>query len=360
MKKKLSMLLVIPILLFSQNQTYPDTVILDQGKVIPCIISKLDEEKIILKYGDHDYESGTGIVNVKKIVLDEKGIIYKKTSGFLSDFNSIEKYILKRKTFLAKQKRKQEKAKRKKQFSKNLSQINGKNKKDRYEYENANLNHLSFGIFYVPIYSSNFIFVAGNYGDVYLQYVSSNASMIEGQFSYRLTSRMNFTFDIGYTSLYAKIRNETHTDYADGDQYDYGEKNMASIKSVVFNVGFKFYFNDLMNHKVSPYLLIGGGKQIAFYNEENEELFNDTPTSYTVEDNKEEFIKQINSPININCGFGVEYSFNESLSLFSNIRLFNTKYNAKYVSDSQTRNKIVKLERSEINTRIGLGLNFYF
>ncbi len=364
MKKKLSMLLVIPILLFSQNQTYPDTVITNNGKAIPGLITKLDKEKVSLKYGDNEYPSGTGITNIEKIVLDEKGTIYKKGSGFLLDIKSIEKYILKRNTFLAQQKRIQEKAKKKKQFSKITSQLKTDNKKSKYSVKGANENRGSFGIFYVPFYSYSLYYFDYYYESFAI--IINNLSIIEGQFSYRLSPKLSATFDLGYSSSYSKRRDETHRDYNNPDynDYDYGTIETADIKLFVANVGFKFYFKQLVNKKVSPYLLFGAGKQFAFITENSKALFDDDPTPSTIESNIDEYNEQLNSPLNANCGFGVEYSFNESLSLFSSVRLYYTKINADYdyrsVSNYVTENRIKEVDKTEINTRIGLGLNFYF
>ncbi len=368
MKKKLLLILIIPILLYSKNQTYQDTVTTNEGRIIPCTVVKLDNEKISLKYDGNEYPSGTGLTYIDKIVLDEKGTIYVKKDGFLLDINSIKKYISKRNVFLVRQERELEKVEKKKQFSKNMSKLNGKKGKSKYEIEKLN-NRWSFGIFYIPLYSSSLYYYNSNHnyyydGAMIIQIL--NLSMIESHFSYKLSSKVNIILDLGYSNSYTKEKNERHKDYYDYNynDYDQGTIETDDIKIFVANIGFKIYLKQLRNKKVSPFLQFGIGKQLASITDDSKDLFDDNSSSTTTEDNIDEFNKKLNSPLNANCGFGVEYSFNESLSLFSSVRLYyaeiDADYDYRYIGKDYTENRIKEIDNTEINTRIGLGLNFYF
>ncbi len=228
----------------------------------------------------------------------------------------------------------------------------------------------SFGIFYIPYYSgevySGEIYEYGN-GLYSLFSVSESMTMMEGQFSYSFSQRFRATLNVGYSSGYDEIGTEYHVRYEDPvNNSDFGVKISNSDKFLNIGIGVKYYLKRVMPQKVSPYVLAGIGKQFAFSSYKNEDLFVEPiePEGYSYSDNFEEFIEDLNSPVHANLGFGAEYLFNPSLSVFSAIRFNYMRQSAVFeyreTSSYSTRTGNREHKVSEITTHIGLGMNFYF
>lgn len=228
----------------------------------------------------------------------------------------------------------------------------------------------SFGVEYIPFYSGDiYDAIRNNYfwEDIISTRLSTrNITMMKGQFSFRFHPKVSFTFDIAYLLQSSKDRKEVHVNYDDPGtpDYDTGKQENRHLKILDFTLGVKYYFKKLRQEKVSPYLIFGAGKQIAFAKEGLETLFLTEPPPTTWKDNLGEFLKDLNSPYHINWGFGVEYAFNTSLTLFSTMEFLylNRKANYEYSesTDNYTTTELRKLKISELNTRFGIGLNFYF
>ena len=240
-------------------------------------------------------------------------------------------------------------------------------------------NNWSFGVLYTPISSDRIyqVYYYPYYDYAYIDswirpypypvtYVSENT---EPQMEMQLTlrhpryARLRVTFDFSYTRTYSYDRSEEHTRYIDASSYyDYGYTNTADMKLVRLSIGFKYYFSALAVHKVSPYIHAGGGKQLAFVTKKREDLY--PSPDYSETDNEEQYLKELNSPIHIFLGFGVEYPFNKSLSLFATARFYyswaDSKYDYRYVNDYRIETRTSDSDVADLIKRVGLGLNFYF
>ena len=136
------------------------------------------------------------------------------------------------------------------------------------------------------------------------------------------------------------------------------------MQTFIFNIGIKYYFAEFVKNKVSAFVQAGIGKQFAFVDNSYKDLPHNQYDPTVLEDNENEFLKDLNSPFLINLGFGAEYFFNESLSLFASIRFYYSKISGTHTYKESVYDRIEtrkqNYENSEIVTRIGIGLNFYF
>ena len=227
----------------------------------------------------------------------------------------------------------------------------------------------SFGVLYIPYYSGKIIkYMRDPYSTngIFFYTYYENITLMEGQFTFLLHSRLRLTFDVGYTTDYSRDKREEHIRYDDPNYnaYDSGTIETSDYKIFNFSIGLKYFLTKLSSQKVTPYVSAGVGRQLAFVTEDHEILFLQDPPTVTHEDNKKKFLEDLNSPFQANLGFGAEYSFNKSFSIFSNIRFYYSKSNAFYdyreISEFQTTTGSREYKISETVTRIGLGVNFYF
>jgi len=347
-------LLLFPILLFAQ-MPYPDTLILSNGKEFPCLITSISDSKIDMIYANNKSESVI-MKAVDQINIEGLGFVYKFSNGYEIDLQQVEAFVEDRNT-----QREEELAILSALESNEgtVTMTSAMNLKETIDSRNW-----SFGVLYIPYYSGIKYGIDYNYDPSQqpLTYSFSDfETNLEGQLSYGIVSGLRVTLDAAYSSSYAETRYERHIsgNYVD----DYGTLNTLGLKLFDFTLGVKYYFKDIITEKVSIYALAGFGKQFAFANRKYEELFVPEPT-YTIQDNAEEYLEDLNSPFHFNLGFGVEYFFNESLSLTSNIRILYSvvsgKYNYKFISEFETQTRSEEYSSSDVITRFGLGLNFYF
>jgi hypothetical protein len=233
-------------------------------------------------------------------------------------------------------------------------------------------NRWSFGVLYVPYYSGKIYSIEqSSYSSSgYSVYTTSdNETNMEAQLSFAANEKIHVTFDVGYTSTYYENRSETHT-RSDNYRSDSGTLDKNDLTLLNFNLGIKYYFKGLAAKKVSIYAIAGIGKQFAFAEQKNENLYQEQQPGSISENNQDEFTKDSNSPFHLNFGFGAEYFFNESLSLNSNIRFIYSRVEAKYDSrvitsqggttSTTSTSSTINYNKSDFITRIGLGVNFYF
>lgn len=86
---KFLLFFLIPFSLFSQTPDYPDTLYLKSGQVHSCIITQIDESRIILQYGKQR-ETTVFLMSVDKIVLNPVGVVYTKESGFNKELHQLQ------------------------------------------------------------------------------------------------------------------------------------------------------------------------------------------------------------------------------------------------------------------------------
>lgn len=385
---KALLFILIPLISFAQNPSYSDTLIMKGDKVFFCNIIELNEDIVKIEYGDTGYGSSSGIVNVKKIILGNKGKVFEEGSGFLLDIDEIKQFIKKRnqrrRQALEKQRQLEIKQKEKeleiRKEQEKMREAAEKNKQEQkkatkgQKSEDIQFNRWSFGAYYTPYYSGKIYYYyedyyrddSGYHSNVQIRSYADIETLFEGQFSYALLSQLRITFDIGYTAYYNKEKFEWHTRYKDNDNNDdSGNVETQGLDIFIINLGLKYYLSNLCPQKVSPFILAGAGKQFAFATDKTKSLYPEkNPPSTQYDDNKSEFTEEMNSPLNLTLGFGAEYPFNKSLTLYSSIRVHYTKFDATYkyreVNDNHTYTYQKEYTKSDIVTRVGLGLNFYF
>lgn len=345
---KLLFIILFPAIIFSQTHDYPDSITTKTGATFPCLITDIDNREVSIIYDD-SISMKTYYASIKRLYVRQRGIVYDFDHGFRSSVDDIRRFIINRNDYLF------PKRPLPKSEIERLPEIPVRIL-DEY-------NKWSFGVTYVPYYSAKIYFYQQGSGGLQYGTYIENTTLLEGQFSYALKPQLRLTLDLSYHSTYEKERNETHNRWDNNPPYDIGSETSSSLKLLNVILGAKYYFNKLFDQNVSAYVFAGGGKQFAFYNEEAVQLFVQPPMIQN-QNNFEEFFEKINSPWYLNAGFGAEYSFNKSLSLFSNLRfLYLTRsadYDSRTIETGQSSSSIKHIEDSEITTRFGIGLNFYF
>ena len=363
---KALLILILPLFIFAQNPAYQDTIVMKPGRVFPCTVTGVEGETVGLIHGPNYFKTSTELKKTLKLVLWGKGVVYEDGSGLSMTAEQINAYLKERKDLKKKQELLLLEAARQKELEKIQKQ---QEKPKVHSYYLKEEHDWSFGFYYIPFYYYriysiyNIIPRNGIYGNQYIEIATNMSSAMEGQFSYLIFPNLRITADIGYNSYHDKEHSESHS-RSNYDSTDRGYITTSNLDLVNFTLGIKYYFSKLINKNVSAYIQAGIGKQFAFSTEETEQLFVTNPPSTVYESNLDDYVEGLNSPIRANIGFGVEYAFNTSLTLFSAIRLYYSRISATYetrtVNDNYTQSDYRKEDRSWFNTRIGVGLNFYF
>jgi len=338
---KIILFLLIPVIVFSQTPDYPDTLYLKSGQVYPCLITQVNDNLVKLIY-KNNMPTSAGLLLVDRIYLEQFKTIYED-ENYTTDITKLKTFISQRDINLQ---------------SENDQLIPG-------DIECSSENKFSFGILFVPYLYADIHYYMNNpfYGYRITYIVGKIESFFESQLTYELAPNLRLLFNVGYGSSYIKERYEYHqtSSYYSNDG---GEELVNDMDIFNFNLGLKYYFTKIIENEVSAYFLAGIGKQFAFVDNKEKDLYPDPYQQSYSSDNESEFLEEINSPFNANIGFGVEYFFNKSLSLDANMRLIYVtyssefKYNYNYQDNHESRSE--KIENSEITKRVGLGLNFYF
>ncbi len=158
--------------------------------------------------------------------------------------------------------------------------------------------HWSFGVLYIP-YASGRIYPSSA-SSYYVDY----ESRMDAQVAFMIYPKVRLTCDLGYARAYSRQKQEEHYLAIDGSyQNDNGYLSIDDLKLFEISVGCKYYFSGLRMHRVSPYLLAGAGKQFAFVTDKSEELFVPQPPLARIDDNREEYLQDLNSPVHVFLGF---------------------------------------------------------
>jgi len=309
------LIFLFPILLFAQNP-YPDTLYLIDGRSFPCLITYIEGSKVTMIYANKVNESV--LINaIEKITMKKYGEVYSTDLGYTTDVDAINEFAGLR---LKKLKEKEIVETELKKFDPDsnivIDNINGSSPYSvASEYISIN-NKWSFGILFMPYYSgrrysvtrSSFIFPADAYS------YNDNGANMEGQFTYGVAQNIRLTLNAGYSFSHSEIKDETTENFVN---YYVGSFDKTSLNILNFRIGVKYYLTNIFRNRVSIYALTGIGKQFAFVKYTHEYLPESQHASITYEDNVEEYLQDLNSPLYFSLGFGVEYFFNESLSLTS-------------------------------------------
>ncbi len=367
--------------LFAQTPR-PDTLYIINGKSFPCLVTNINEDKIEFDYAKYSHES-TVLLAVDKLSLEKYGIVYSNKNGFTKNIDEIKGYVNKR--FEKVERERLEKQKKEKQQrlakleqeriekDKNNPAVESLPEQNNFDDEvtvsnfSTLRNKWSFGVLYVPYYSGKVYEVINNSNYQYptVNNYSVNSTNMEAQLTYAANRKLRLSLDLSYTAASTENRSETHSrNQSSNNQYDSGSERKNSLTLLDFNVGIKYYFQEMEPQKVSVYALASLGKQFAFADYKYKNLFPTNQDGTITENNEKEFMEDLNSPFHFNLGFGAEYYFNNSLSLTANIKFIYSRVSAK--SDSRTISQTsidtytYEYKTSDVNTKIGLGLNFYF
>ncbi|QQS37220.1 MAG: outer membrane beta-barrel protein [Ignavibacteriales bacterium] len=367
-------ILLFPFLLFAQ-QNYTDNLVLVNGKSFPCMVTSISDEKVEIIYMNYVPEK-TILKAVSLITVDKLGEIYSAEKGFSYKTDYLNDFFEKRIDEFNKQK----------EIAAELERISTENKvvNDKSEIGNVvyrgvqgteyivkgdeSKNRWSFGVLYVPYFTDrlyNVVISSSNPPSFSTYYITENEINLEGQLAYNFQPDFSVSLDFSYSDTQSEIRSEDHS-RGMYNNFDEGEITKSGLSVFDFSIGLKYYLHNRIPGKVSAYVLAGFGKQFAFAEETSEVLFSTYPNTLVFENNVEEYLEDLNSPWHFNLGFGAEYFFNQSLSLVSNIRFLYSATTAKYDSRSTyigqetTYSSSREYKTSYVNTRFGLGLNFYF
>jgi hypothetical protein len=342
---KMLLFLLLSFLTYAQSP-YPDTLFLKDGRTFPCLLTQINESRVEVFYSN-DIIRVVFLPSVQRISLEEFGTVYSSASGFVKDLDSIQAYIDKRSKGIE-----EEVAKNDSLMKNNTDkQILALNKK------------WSFGILLIPDYSGTMYNIFYN---TYPSYEVStygyktNQINMEGQFSYSNSQNTRITFNIMFISTSSELKEEYHSNGI--NYYTSGDITTRGLDLIDLSLGFKYYFLDFSLEKITAYMLGGIGKQFAFVKNGSKDLYNATQSTSSSNDNEEEYLGDLNSPWHLNLGFGVEYFFNESLTLTSvfYFQYSNISATYNYRSQDQTSSSSKEYSYSEIVTQIGVGANFYF
>lgn len=360
--------LLFPVLLFAQNP-FPDNLLLTDGRTYPCLVTNIDDSKVEFVYSNNKSESIV-IIAVDQLTIEELGIVYSAGQGFAINIDQIKNFVNERMEKLAEVQLVQEELAKLTAVS-TLEPVGDTGEMELGEYfENQKpfqMKKWSFGVLLIPYYSGRIyelIYYSGSYPpEFYTGSVATNEINMQGQLAYAPASNFMLTLDVTYSSSYNERSSESHS-RNEYNNYDYGTKTTDGLYLFDFSFGVKYYFLKFFPRTVNIYALAGIGKQFASVDANSEDLYPGPEPSPIIEDNMEEYLESLNSPWHFDFGFGVEYLFNESLSLNSNIRFIyasiSSEYDYRLVSDFETVTQTIEYSNSEFITRIGLGMNFYF
>jgi hypothetical protein len=364
---KTLLFVLLPLLAFAQNQL-PDTLYLVDGRTASCLITAIDEERVYFNYENNRSESVI-IPALRKVSVESFGIVFLEGKWQNTEINKVNTFAEERLIKINNQRVVDQELQRLSLQPTNIDQSVQPNSYPPAIVSpigKSQTNKWSFGVLYVPYFSGDVytVYRNGNYPpdpDIYT--FIENQINLEAQLAYAITPGLKATFDAGYSSSLSDSRFEYHQSNS-GNSYNQGSTSTIGLKLLDFNLGLKYYIRNIIIEKVSIYAAASFGKQIAFAQNEYQQLFSEPIPGVVNEDNIEEFTEDLNSPWHFNFGFGAEYFFSESLSLNSNIRVLYSsssgEYNSRYVNNTESSSRVEERSFKDFSTKIGLGLNFYF
>jgi hypothetical protein len=360
--------LLFPFLIFAQNP-FPDTLLLTDGRTYPCLITSIDDTKVEFLYLNNKSESLV-LKAVDQLSIEELGAVYSTSQGFTKNVEQVDEFVNDRlEKMTDEQLVQQELAKLTAvSNSEQMGDADSTELAEYFEYQKPfQMKKWSFGVLLIPYYSGR-IYSVIQYGgqnppEIYINSFTNNEINMQGQLSYGILSNIMVTLDVAYSSSYSEYSSEYHS-RNEYDPYDSGLKETDGLYLFDFTLGLKYYFLEFFPNNVNIYALLGLGQQFASAEVTDEDLYPGPEPIPIIEDNMAEYLEGMNSPWHLDFGFGVEYLFNESISLNSNIRFIynsiSSEYDYRYIYENETASRTIEYSNSEFITRIGLGLNFYF
>jgi len=225
---------LFPVLIFAQN-TFPDNLLLTDGRTVSCLITGVDDSKLEFIYLNNKSESVI-LKAVDQINIEGLDTVYKSSNGYGTDVQQIEAFIEER------NKQREEELIIEKELARlsalenndlTMTTTNAGNVKETVENRNW-----SFGVLYIPYYSGTKYVI--NYNNYYppsnpVTYSFADfETNLEGQLSYGIISGLRVTLDAAYSSSFAETRYERHHsgNYVD----DYGTLITIGLKLIDFNI----------------------------------------------------------------------------------------------------------------------------
>ena len=360
--------LLFPVLIFAQS-SFPDNLLLTDGRTYPCLVTSIDDTKVDFLYLNNKSESLV-LKAVDQLTIEELGLVYSAGQGFAKDVDQIKKYVDERMEKIAEEQLVQQELLKLSAVSNSdqIGEADSTELAEYFEYQKPfQMKKWSFGVLLIPYYSGRVYSVIQYYGqnppEVYINSFAENEINMQGQLSYGILSNIMVTLDVAYSSTYSEYTSEYHR-RNEFEDYDSGIKSTNGLYMFDFTLGLKYYFLEFFPNDVNIYALLGFGQQFASAEVTEEDLYPGPEPDPIIEDNMAEYLEGMNSPWHLDFGFGVEYLFNESISLNSNIRFIyasiSSEYDYRYITEFETVNRTFEYSSSEFITRIGLGINFYF
>ena len=154
----------------------------------------------------------------------------------------------------------------------------------------------------------------------YFQYdfgpTQERALFAGGNFEFRLWQHLYLQGSLQLLNRSTQVTEETLTYFPDDDTtYIKSRKFTSNITLIMPQIGLKYYFKRQIPRHVTPYVMLGFGKQIPFVSFEYTVTNPDTTTRRNLKD----FLKDINRATLFYVGAGTEYLFSNSLALFTRV-----------------------------------------
>ncbi|MFQ6618908.1 MAG: hypothetical protein ACE5QV_09505 [Fidelibacterota bacterium] len=225
----------------------------------------------------------------------------------------------------------------------------------------------SFGVKYTPWFSRTVTYSENIYFYRTVTTQESVASRFTPEWSYAVHPRLRIIATFEYGATVTKWRYEKHHT-SPLDTLDTGQQRTDGLQKVQLIGGLRYYLLLPQLRKVTAYVDAGFGKQFAFATATSKLLFPEPDDKDVYEDNREEYLSQINSPWVVLLSFGVEYFMRSNVLLSMSSRHTFTTFSGKYhyyrknVWGSSTSKEWWKqrYKQWKVEHRASFGLRFYF
>jgi hypothetical protein len=92
---KIIICMLLPLFVFAQDITLPDTLVMKNEKIYNCSIIEINDVGVRMNFGKSN-STGAAINVIDKIYLSGKGIIYRADSGYTEDIDLLQNFITNR------------------------------------------------------------------------------------------------------------------------------------------------------------------------------------------------------------------------------------------------------------------------
>ncbi len=237
-------------------------------------------------------------------------------------------------------------------------------------------NKWSLGISYQPNSTAGNvtrIYDIDEWGNITYNYYFTTENNTAIYFTRTIIKNVWAYLSVDYSLIDYYYQNKMHKDYVDlnSNDYDSGSEDTFKESSLRIFVGGKIFFKPQRSKKVSPYIVLGIGKQITDHSSESKNLYYSYDDSENISgDEYDDYYGKTKSPIFIFGKGGAEYYFNSSISITAELELLFQKSEGKrnytYTNKDNDGNinytKDYKIHKKEsaISQSAKIGLNFYF